>query len=175
MPTMPGRPVSSAATTTSLVPAGTSKMQPWSSIASSSPGRAAQAQIAARPSELTAVVQVHDEVDVELGGAVGEQPVGGDGVVRAVRADVLGDAEERRPPLLAVQVGHPEGVLVGAPDEQAEPVVETEVAELVQVVAGDGDTLHRGGHPLGPEDTGAEEPGVRRQEPRGLRHEARLT
>jgi len=55
----------------------------------------------------------------------------------------LGDAEERRPPLLAVEVGHPEDVLVRAFGEEAEPVVEAEVRELVQVVPGDRDTLHR--------------------------------
>ena len=53
IPTTPGSPVSSATTSTSVASSGQSKMQPWSSIASSSPGRAPHAQIAARPSGST--------------------------------------------------------------------------------------------------------------------------
>ncbi len=45
-----GSPVSSATTVTSEAPGGQSKRTPWSSRASASPGRAAQAQIAALPS-----------------------------------------------------------------------------------------------------------------------------
>lgn len=50
MPAVAGRPVSSATTVTSEASRGQSKRIPWSSTASASPGRAAQAQIAARPS-----------------------------------------------------------------------------------------------------------------------------
>ncbi len=50
MPAVAGSPVSSATTMTSEASCGQSKRMPWSSRARVSPGRAPQAQIAARPS-----------------------------------------------------------------------------------------------------------------------------
>jgi len=138
MPTTAGSPVSSAAMTTSLASSGQSKMQPWSRSASSSPGRAPQAQI-------------------------------------AVRSGVLGDAEVLRPPLGAVELGHHERVLLGALQEQAEPVVEAEEREVADLVARDGDAVDRRGVPFGADDTRPEQPRVLGHQPRDLRHEGRLT